>query len=182
MIREIDLLSYLPALFQEIREMKTIMETENPEFQAVSDESEVVLNNQFINTCDVVGIKMFENLFGIQALDDDTLDNRKFRILSVWNNAIPYTAKVLRERLELLCGKGGYFLDIGYDSYKITVKVALVSKKNYDSVGNLLQNMVPCNMVIDLSLLYNQHLTLHQFTHAHLHNYTYGGLREEVIT
>jgi len=45
-----------------------------------------------------------------------------------------------------------------------------------------LQRVIPANMIIDLRLIYNQHLTLKQFTHAHLQTYTHNQLRNEVIS
>ena len=104
----------------------------------------------------------------IQALDDDTLENRRFRIMSRWNNKIPYTVQILRNKLETLCGKDGYSLKVIHGEYRVVVRVNLINKKNFSMVKEMLEEVIPANMEIDLSLLYNQHETLAKFTHKEL--------------
>ena len=48
MIREVNLLSFLPEFVQEYREIKHIMNSEQPEIQKLEDETEIIKNNQFI--------------------------------------------------------------------------------------------------------------------------------------
>nr|WP_308742111.1 putative phage tail protein [uncultured Anaerocolumna sp.] len=182
MIRKVNLIEYLPQIVQDYREIKEVMTTENPEFQLVEDESEILMNNQFVETANERGIKRFEDMLGIKALDDDTLENRKFKVLSVWNNAIPYSIRALKQKLAVLCGEDGYSLNIEYSNYKITVRVSLISKKNFSQVEKMLNEVVPCNMIIDVNLLYNQHETLAKFTHKQLSSYTHEQLRNEVLS
>jgi hypothetical protein len=61
------------------------------------------------------------------------------------------------------------------------VKVELVAKQNLDTVGELLERVVPLNMIIDLDLMYNQHKTLHVYTHRQLQQFTQAALRNEVL-
>lgn len=60
------------------------------------------------------------------------------------------------------------------------IRVMLKVKQNYDDVETLLNRIVPENLVLDLSLMYNQHQTLAAFTHAQLAAYTHYFLRNEV--
>ena len=57
MIREVNLLSFLPEFVQEYREIKHIMNSEQPEIQKLEDETEIIKNNQFILSCDIDGLK-----------------------------------------------------------------------------------------------------------------------------
>ncbi len=181
MIRNVDLISYLPEFERNYRELQELLKVQEPEIQGLDDLSEVITDNQFLVSANETGIKKFEAMLKVKPLDDDSLENRIFRMLSLWNNAIPYTEEVLREKLETLCGPGGYTLEILPDNYTVKVRVALISKKNYKMVGELLEEVVPANMVIDLSLLYNQHETLKEFTHMKLASYTHIQLRDEVL-
>jgi len=45
------------------------------------------------------------------------------------------------------------------NTFTLIVKVELVAKQNLDTVGELLERVLPLNMVIDLDLMYNQHKT-----------------------
>ncbi len=181
MVREVDLISYLPEYLHGFRELKELMGAQQPEVQALEDATEVLKNNQFILSADGQGIRKFETMLGVTALDDDTLENRKFRVLSRWNNAIPYTVPVLKRKLENLCGEGGCLLEIFHTEYRVKVRVALASKKNYRMVGEMLGEVIPANMEIDLSLLYNQHKTLGKFTHSQLAAFTHRQIRNEVL-
>lgn len=181
MIREVDLISYLPEYLQAYREMRETLLAQQQEIQRLEDLTETIQDNQFILYSNEEGIERFENLLKTKALDDDSLENRKFRVLSLWNNSIPYTVLVLHNKLETICGKDGYNLKVINEQYKVIVRVALKSKKNFEMVEEMLNTVLPANMVIDLSLLYNQHLTLSKFTHEQLKARTHREIREEVL-
>ncbi|EOS27670.1 hypothetical protein C806_00117 [Lachnospiraceae bacterium 3-1] len=181
MIREVDLISYLPEYLHGYQELEKIMAVQQVEIQALEDITEVFKNNQFILSADEQGIKKYEIMLGVTALDDDTLENRKFRVLSRWNNTIPYTVFTLKEKLENLCGKDGYILEALNEEYRVFVRVALTSKKNYRMVEEMLNEVIPANMIVDLSLLYNQHSTLGKFTNRQLAMYTQNQIRNEVL-
>lgn len=181
MKREVELKSYLPDFLQNYKELQETMQAQNPEVQELEDLIETTKDNLFIASCDERGIEKFERMLGVKALNEDTLDNRKFRILSKWNNAIPYTTRVLHQKLETLCGKDGYELEILTEQYIVAVRVALKSKRNYEMVRDMLDEVIPANMMIDLSLLYNKHELLKQYTHGQLSMHTYKQLRNEVL-
>lgn len=181
MDREINLIEYLPGVLREIKEFKALSAAETPEVMTLWEELENVLDDQFVNESTLNGVKRWESILGIKALDTDTLSDRKFRILSRLNEQLPYTYKNLDAQLSLLCGVNGYKLILDNNTYALVVKVALTAKKKYVEVGNLLNRIVPCNIVITLLLMYNQHNLLNRFTHAQLSQNTYNELREEVL-
>jgi Uncharacterized protein conserved in bacteria (DUF2313). len=174
-------LNYLPPILQEIKEFKVITscdDTENSELNICIDN---LYNDQFITTTETA-IKKYEDILGITAKGTDTLKDRRFRVLALYNKQLPYTKTILEKNLITFCGKNGYKLLIDYDNKILTVKITLTAKSIFDTVQSYLEGVIPMDLRINLSLLYNQHLTLKQFTHAHLSQYTYGGLREEVLS
>ncbi len=181
MIREVELVSYLPDTLQAYWELRESLKAQNPEIQELEDLTEVMKDNLFILRCNEQGIGRFEKMLGMRPLDSDTLENRRFRVLSLWNNTIPYTIPVLQNKLETICGKGGYSLTILSEQYTVVVRVALKNKRNIEMVKDMLDGVVPANMVIDLSLLYNRHKALGEHTHVQLSARTYGQLRNEVL-
>ena len=60
--------------------------------------------------------------------------------------------------------------------------MAVAVKQNYDDVAALLERVAPANLVVDLSLLYNQYQYLAGFSHGILAGYTHEQLRNEVIS
>lgn len=148
MIREVNLLSFLPEFVQEYREIKHIMNSEQPEIQKLEDETEIIKNNQFILSCDIDGIARFENLLGITPKPDDTLNARKSRVITRWNNSIPYTYKGLKEKLNVMCGEGNYLLIPSFNEYGLEIVVSLPLSGQADELDYMLSYMIPANIVV----------------------------------
>lgn len=68
MIREVDLLSYIPDFIKEYEEMRAVQELIQPEIQRLEDETEVVFNNQFISSSDSKSIKRYEKKCCLSSL------------------------------------------------------------------------------------------------------------------
>ncbi len=181
MDREINVINYLPDFLKEFREFKALAEAENPELLCAWEAYEELLKNQFVNDAEEPGVKRWETILGLLPKGSDTLDTRRFRILTRLNEKLPYTRRILEQQLAALCGEGGYLVDIKNGEYTLAVRVAMAARAKFEEVGSLLGRIVPANMVIDLSLLYNRHSKLAGFTHAELSARTHEQLRNEVF-
>lgn len=149
MSREINLIDYLPPFLQGYREMQAIMTAENPEFQAVSDEGQVVLDNTFILYCNEDGIARFERMLGIYPLPSDPLEARQSRVLTRWNDAVPYTLKSFLSKLASLQGNNNIQITIYNDQYKIKVVTHLEKQGQQDDLAYLFKTVLPCNLVVE---------------------------------
>lgn len=178
--RYINLKELLPLYLQEYKELAEIMDTETPEFRLLENRHNSLVNNRYISTCDENGIARYEEILGITPKSDDTLEDRIFRCLTKWNVCIPYNYAFLEKKLKELCGDE-YSMHLDFSGQTLTVRVGLVRKNQYDVVSDMLEEIVPCELALDISLLYNQHLTLAKFTHAQLAKYTHTQLRNEVL-
>ncbi len=147
MLRDVNLISYLPQFIQEYREIQNIMLAENPEIQILEDEMEIIKNNQFILSCNLVGIEKFEKLLSITPIINDTLEVRRSRVLIKWNNEVPYTYRVLLQKLDVLCGLGNYSLKSKCSLYELEVYVSLEHSKLRE-LDIMLRNMIPANITI----------------------------------
>lgn len=176
------LIDYLPPILKEYREFKQIMGTEQDEVSALWSASDNALNDQFIWDATENGVKRWEGILNLYPKASDTLGDRKFRILTKINQQSPFTLTNLKQQLTTLCGEDGYVVILLNNLYKLTVRLALTRIANYDDVKKLLEKVAPANMIVDLSLLYNQHSALATYTHAQLSSYTYDQIRNEVLT
>lgn len=147
-MREANLLAYLPPIIRNARELVAVTDAENPEFELVFDTSEQVLKNQFIHDSNIDGIKRYEKILGIRPTSDDTLESRIFRVTSRWNEKIPYTWKVLLERLDALCGKDNYTVELRPNEYEVELKVYLPFSGQVNELEYILSYMIPVNMVV----------------------------------
>ena len=150
MIRDVKLLGHLPPFIQEYLEIREIMKTENPEFQLVEDESEIIKNNQFIQSCNLTGISKFEKLIGIVPSADDTLESRINRVLVRWNDTVPYTWKTLLNKLDTLCGgSDNYEIIRKLDEHKLEITTHLDLYGQVEELDYFLSYMLPASMVLD---------------------------------
>ncbi len=159
-----------------------VTDAENPEIRKLWVALETALNDEFVKSATPNGVGRWETILNIVPKGTDKLDERKFRILTRLNEQLPYSWRMLAQQLSTLCGQDGYTMQLKNEEYTLTVKVALIAKANFSDVDDLLHRIVPANMIIDLSLLYNQFDTLTKFVHDYLSAYTFDQLRDEVIT
>lgn len=176
-----DLIKYLPLFVAEYKEIQQIMNTENPEFDLLESEKNTVKNNQFINTCCESGAARYEKMLGIVPFTSDTLEDRQLRILARFNENVPYTLKSLQNMLNVLCGSGGYKLILSADNYKITIKISLKVKKQAEIVSDILERILPCNLLYSVELLFNTWWLLKKHTWGALKKYSWKYIKEEVF-
>jgi len=180
--KTVDTLGYLPPVLSVLREFKGLANLVDPELNLLWEEVEKTFNDQFIADASEDGVKQYEAMLNIVPRATETLDDRKFRILTQYNEQLPYTHRALLQRLNTLCGEDGYTLEITTLDYTVKVRIELVVKNQYDTVEDLLGRIVPLNMIIDLDLRYNTYDKLSAFTYDQLSAYTYQDLRDEVVT
>ncbi len=148
MIRETDLVSYLPPFVAEFGEISAALKAENPEFTLVWDGAARVLRNEFIETADEHGILRFEKMLGIIPEPDDSLEGRRARIARQWLVELPYTLRTLIKKLISICGDSSFTIETDFDHYRIKVETAFDFVGQTKEVEALLEHMVPSNIVI----------------------------------
>lgn len=177
-----ELHEYWPEFLAELKEFRTLAQAEQPEVTAAQLVVRQMPDDFFIETLTEAGAERWEKMLGLPAAGDWPLEDRRFRIMTWATEQAPFTFRRLKELLGTLCGEDGYTVSRNVVEQHLVVRVALTAKQNYNDVGTLLERIVPMNMTIDLSLLYNQYGTLAGFTHAQLAAFTHEQLRNEVIT
>ena len=176
------LIDYLPYVIRDYAEFQGIMGSEQPEIEKAWNTTDDLLDNQFIPTAGNMGLSRWEKILGITPKGTDSLEDRRFRILTRINEELPYTLPQLRNILETLCGKGNYSADVEEGTYQLLVKIGLAAKNNINDVESLLNRVVPQNLILNVLLMYNQHETLSVFTHGQMASYSHYQLRNEVFT
>lgn len=175
------LMNYLPLFMQEYFEMQKIMETEQVEIDRLWFECENALADQFILEATESGVRRWESMLGVSPKDTDSLDERKFRILTKLNQELPYTLRKLELALTNLCGADGYSVEMNATEYHIEVKLAVSNASNYQEVVDLLEKMIPANLTQFVKIMYNSNATISLMTHAQLAAYTHEQLKSEVF-
>ncbi|MDI9469036.1 MAG: DUF2313 domain-containing protein [Bacillota bacterium] len=173
-----DLELYLPDFLRE--DYKPILQAQQPELAEWCALMQRITANRNVDTADEEGIEIWERILGINPKGTDTLEDRRFRIRTRLFENLPYTMTKLRETLDSLAGPGMYTIQL--TGYELTIRVSLRSENSYNDVQTYLNRVLPANIAIDLSLLYNSHAKIATlFTHTAAAAHTHAALRAEVI-
>ncbi|BBF45086.1 phage-like element PBSX protein xkdT [Lachnospiraceae bacterium KM106-2] len=176
------LLQKIPECYKNVREIQILVSDEQTEFDNLSLKVNELEADQFVMTATKRGLEKREKYLRLQTLADDSLDDRKERIIREYNKQLPYTETTLNRALNMMCGDDGYEMKIDYQNNNVIVRIRLAHKDAYQEVETYLEKCIPLNMTIDLSLLYNTHKLLSKYTHKQLSAYTHKQLREEMLS
>lgn len=148
MIREVELMAYLPPFMQKYQEPAAALEAVEPEFAIAWDAAHRILYNHFISTADEYGIKRFEKLLGICPTEEDTLESRRSRVQSKWFSKLPYTLRILIQKLTVLCGDTDFTLTDDFEEgYTLTLGTGLELYGQVDELRDMLDTLLPCNIM-----------------------------------
>lgn len=147
MMREVDLLMYLPSVMKRYSEMQKIMDTENPEFNLLWDADELIRQNLYIVTAQEEGLRRYEKILGVNPSPDDDFETRRIRIITRWNDFRPYTMRYLMGLLTVLTN-GKFRINTNFSEYEIEIVVTLLSNGAVDELGYVFKHIIPCNLTI----------------------------------
>ena len=88
----------LPPILLKPYEFPLLCETEQPEIDRLHDAADAVLDAQFLSTAGEYAIQRYEKIFGVVPQDTDTLDERRFKVLTRINTQLPFSVRRLRQR------------------------------------------------------------------------------------
>ncbi len=179
--REVDLLGYLPEYLHYYKELEVMAGVEKPELESLFNELRYVRGNQYILSCDLVGIERFEKLLGLKVKKSEDLESRRARVLVKWMEDIPYTYETLEMQLEALCGVDGFEMELFNDIYYLKVLVRLSSMSRFEEVQKLLARIVPCNLTLNAFIDFNKYKLVKPFMYKEVGKFTFKELREKEI-
>lgn len=171
---------YLPDVFASIKELVYIYASIREELVLLIEYRKKLYNNLFISTADEEGVNRWEKSLKLNLSNLQT-EEKRFEITIRLNEGRPYTFKALKAKLEKLCGKEGFELIRNVSDKTLTAKLALTEKGNVLSVSDMLERLVPANMIIEVSLKYNKWTDLSGLTWGGASSNTWDHYRNEVL-
>ena len=145
----------------------------------ISEISENFIKDQFVETATEYGISRREAILDINPSKKDTLDDRRFAILSKYCNDEAYTINKLKEKLDNLIGKNKYEIQFDENKFKMTVKISLSRSNKFDDICKLLEETVPLNIYLDVQHKYNTFDEISKYTFGQLESYTFDQLMQQ---
>lgn len=174
-------LAHLPHVYRKIKEFRELANTYDKENELIARRVQETFDNFFILSLNEYGCSRWEKILKIKVNDSYTLEDRRFNILTKLIGLRPYTKKKLKYLLDALVGEGNYTSNIDNREKILEVNLGLAAKNQMRALEELLDNILPANMVIKTSLKYNKHEMLTKYTHQQLEKATHEQLREEVL-
>ena len=140
------------------------------------ERAEDIHSDMFIKTATEHGIELYEEEYEITPLGTDTLEDRRNRILFVKNDFIPFTERSLRRKLDAMCGtrngESQYVLTIDVLNQHVECRIKIPRKRFVEQIAEMLEEMVPLNMTLNVETLYNSHEWIKEnFHHEDLRDY-----------
>lgn len=180
-MNRVNLINRLPPFLQNKEEYIQTFKTKDVQFILLWEKINECFKNLYLHELTEYGVKRWEKIMRITPKASDTLDDRRFRIINRYLTNVPYTYRKIKHILNTLCGENGYKLELNHINYELRVKLELYSKKQIDEVKVILRRIIPANLVLEVSILYNQHSTLSRIKHGQLKSMTHKTIREEVL-
>lgn len=178
--RTVTIERYWPRVIGDMRDFQEIAKGENPEFRTIWEAVERFIQDCFVHTGTVWAIERWEKIFSLQTYPDDTLDQRRARILAVIARSLPYTMRTLLRMLEQLLGPGNFAATVNPVTSTLVVLVNVRVAHQMDDVRQLLDAVVPANLGIEIGNLYSTHERLAGYTHGQLAAYTHQYIQEQL--
>ena len=196
----------VPYILRDVEEIKALMRAGQDAFdrEAESDTEkgiwramEQALGDAFAETASEWGLSRWEEMLGIETLRqgelsrEDWITARRMAILARIRGNAPYTFVSLVNRLlAAILERSKYRVHASvYDTdlprYSIYIGLELGHEASFAAVKAMLERVVPCNLRIFITMLFNRHKDYRDYkeegvracTHTRMHNHTHGDLR-----
>jgi hypothetical protein len=168
------LINYLPPVLREVLDFKAINGACEPEISGAWDALGRVLANQFLDTADESGVRVWEKELQIYPKDTDTMEVRKARIRALWNMELPYTVPWLKNWLTSICGPQGHEETIA--DYTINIQLDYTVLPDADNLAaeilSMLLKVRPSNMRVLMTAFLQSYGTISTGACAELSTYT----------
>ena len=167
-----------PRIIRQIPDIKQIYKINAEQEENLDASVSALFDDIFLESMDETKTARWEKMLSLTPLDTDTLEERRFRVQTKVLERMPYTYRVILRKLETLC-PGGVTWDVDLDAQTIVIKVALASKNMRADVDELLDQVLPLNMMYTLIILYNTYGMLTRHTNEELKVFTHQKMRDD---
>lgn len=137
----------LPDWYEGIKETNVLMDIEQDLIDQLALQIQQVQNNQYISTADSKTIGLYEQMLGITSNISDTLDLRRFRVLTRLTTQKPYTIRYLQEVLSSFGDPAE--LKMLYDEYRLLVEMNFEKLGQVSELEYLFRSIVPANILVE---------------------------------
>lgn len=174
------LINYIPDFLRDISNLQYIFSSLDIQVDKIYDFQQEILSGQFIYYCNEKFIQIFEEMLSITPNKDETISERRNRLILKFNEKLPYTMFRLNESLDIICGKGNHSVFVVYNDYSITLRILSENSGVIMAVSDLAERMIPANMKVTI-LSFNTHQIVGKFRHRYIRKYTHRDIYKSIL-
>ncbi len=149
MDREIDIRQYWTRVVRGIGEFDAVAKAENPEFNSLAECLTRLLNDTFVTSATETGVERFEDILNIVPTAEETIEDRKIKILTYLNVKLPYTWTMLYNTLDAIF-EGNFTMSLNNQTYTLRLEAVFTSLNHKKDVVELLNGVLPKNLIIEV--------------------------------
>jgi hypothetical protein len=141
-------MSYLPELYQDIKDFVELTDTEDVELDTLAAAIDQLLDDQFIMTSGLDAIKRREKQLNIKADPaTETLDFRRIRLINRYSTKPPFTIRYLQNRLDFLVGAGKATVEVDVQNFILKVTVDIPDAAIFREMEYTIKSVKPANLI-----------------------------------
>lgn len=152
-----------PSFLLGIIDFDELAETEEPEINQLQSALNRLLDDQFVLTSSVDGIKRREKMLGIQADSSlETIEFRRQRIINRYQMKPPFSIRFLQQQLDSLVGQGRAAVSLDVPNYIMTITTSIDDAPLFREVEHTIRIMKPANIIYRQNTALNDGITLEE--------------------
>lgn len=146
----LDMIKYWIPELRKIPEFRELAKVWDIEFKRLYGCTQKTLDDTFIDTSSEDGINRLEKIAGIYPDEGDSLEHRRTRLYSYWNDRKPYTEEELYNRLRTLCGSSNFEINSDYRKFFLQIITHVGGTGVMEEIEYMLDYFIPSNLIVEL--------------------------------
>jgi hypothetical protein len=143
----------IPQALTGIPDLEQLYDAIDDQVEKLNDEVDQLDEDTFFDTMSENRVKRWENMISLTPGQNDSLDDRRFRIQSRVVDKLPYSYRIILSDLHALDPEAQ--MEIDWEHLNVKVYMALSSQSMVADVEELLEKKLPLNLTYEIIIVYN---------------------------
>lgn len=143
----------IPQALSGIPDLEQLYEAIDDQMETLNDEVAQLDEDTFFDNMSENRVKRWENMIDLTPGQNDSLDDRRFRIQSRVVDKLPYSYRIILSDLHALDPEAQ--MEIDWEHLNVKVYMALSSQSMVADVEALLEKKLPLNLTYEIVIIYN---------------------------
>jgi len=177
------LVTYLPPIFKDLREIVAINSALQPEADSLFFRTEDLLCESDFDRMTEYGISRWESILDIFPEPYLDIEERRFAVKAKLLSADVYSDKAIRKMLDNLVGEGNYIMtrDLSEGQQSLSIELKIANKHLYPMIYEFLDRVVSAEVFLSIYVNWNRWSDCLPYTWEALSARTWKRVKEEEL-